>query len=42
MKHYRTEEIIHKLREPAISFAPGNSTSQISKKLGIVEQTYQR
>ena len=41
-KRYRAEEIIHKLREAEVAFAQGKSTAEVCKKLGVVEQTYNR
>ena len=38
-KRYRSEEIIHKLREAGVSFAQGKSTAKICKRLGVAEQT---
>lgn len=41
-KHYRAEEIIHKLREAEVALAQGKSTAEVCKKLGVAEQTYYR
>ena len=41
-KKYTAEQIITKLREAEIELAKGQTTSQVSKKLGISDQTYYR
>jgi transposase-like protein len=41
-KHYRAEEIIHKLREAEVALAQGKSTAEVCKKLGVAEQAYYR
>ncbi len=41
-KRYNAEEIIHKLREADIHLSQGRSVKQVSKQLGIAEQTYYR
>ena len=41
-KHYRTEEIIHKLREGAVLIGQGYTAKEAAKELGISEQTYYR
>ena len=41
-KRYNAEEIIHKLREADVLLSQGRSVKQVSKQLGIAEQTYYR
>ena len=41
-KHYRTEEIIHKLREAEVLMGQGYTAKEAAKELGISEQTYYR
>ena len=41
-KKYTAEQIITKLREAETELAKGQTTSQVSKKLGISDQTYYR
>ena len=41
-KHYRAEEIIHKLREAEVALAQGKSTAEVCKKLGVAQQAYYR
>ncbi len=41
-KRYTAEEIIHKLREADVLLGQGQTVPQVSRKLGIVDQTYYR
>ena len=41
-KHYSAEQIIGKLREAEILLAKGQTVGQVSRALGITEQTYYR
>jgi len=41
-KRYIAEEIIHKLREADVLLSQGRSVKQVSKQLGVAEQTYYR
>ena len=41
-KGYTAEQIIGKLREAEILFGQGSTVSEVSRKLGITEQTYYR
>ena len=41
-KRYSAEEIIHKLREADVLLSQGRPVKQVSKQLGIAEQTYYR
>ena len=41
-KRYGAEEIIGKLREAEVGLAQGETVAQVSRKLGISEQTYYR
>ena len=41
-KRYNAEEIIHKLREADVLLSQERSVKQVSKQLGIAEQTYYR
>lgn len=41
-KRYNAEEIIHKLREADVLLSQGRPVKQVSKQLGIAEQTYYR
>jgi transposase-like protein len=41
-KRYNAEEITHKLREADVLFSQGHSVKQVSKQLGVAEQTYYR
>ncbi len=41
-KRYNAEEIIHKLREADVLVSQGRSVKQVSKQLGVAEQTYYR
>jgi len=41
-KGYAPEQIIGKLREAEILLSQGSSIAEVSKKIGITEQTYYR
>jgi putative transposase len=41
-KHYKAEEIIHKLREAEVLIGQGYTAKEAAKELGISEQTYYR
>jgi len=41
-KGYTPEQIINKLREAEILLSQGNSISEASRKIGVIEQTYYR
>lgn len=41
-RRYKPEQIINKLREAEVEFSKGQTTGQVSRKLGITEQTYYR
>ena len=41
-KRYNAEEIIHKLREADVLLSQGMNVSQLSKRIGVAEQTYYR
>ncbi len=41
-KRYSAEQIIMKLREAEVLLAQGQTVWQVSRKLGITEQTYYR
>ncbi len=41
-KRYSSEQIISKLREAEILLNKGSTVSEVSRKLGIAEQTYYR
>ena len=41
-KRYNAEEIIHKLREADVLMSQGMNVGQVSKRIGIAEQTYYR
>jgi putative transposase len=41
-KRYTPEQIIGKLREAEVALAQGETTGQVCRTLGIVEQTYYR
>jgi len=41
-KRYNAEEIIHKLREADVLLSQGMYVGQVSKRIGIAEQTYYR
>ena len=39
---FKVEEIIRMLREAEVHLSQGNSVAQVSRELGITEQTYYR
>ena len=41
-KRYNAEAIIHKLREADVLLSQGMNVSQVSKRIGVAEQTYYR
>jgi transposase-like protein len=41
-KRRSSEEIVHMLRKAEVELAKGQSVSEVSKKLGITDQTYYR
>lgn len=41
-KRYKTEEIIHKLREAEVVLSQGSTVADVCKQLGVSEQTYYR
>ena len=41
-KRYKTEEIIHKLREADVLLGQGSQVADVCKRLGVSEQTYYR
>ncbi len=41
-KRFSSEEIIHKLREAEVLSAQGRTIAEISRQLGVTEQTYFR
>ncbi len=41
-KRFKAEQIIRMLREADVEVAKGQTTGQVSRKLGITEQTYYR
>ncbi len=41
-KRYNAEGIIHKLREADVLLSQGMNVSQVSKRIGIADQTYYR
>jgi|TARA_B100001079_G_scaffold239052_1_gene223090 transposase-like protein len=41
-RRYKPEQIINKLREAEVELSKGQTTGQVSRKLGITEQTYYR
>ncbi len=41
-KRYNAVEIIHKLREADVLLSQGMNIGQVSKRIGIAEQTYYR
>ena len=41
-QRYTTEEIIHKLREADVLFGQGQTIAQVTKQIGVTEQTYFR
>ncbi|MBA7589993.1 IS3 family transposase ISDsp1 [subsurface metagenome] len=42
IKRYTPEQIIHKLREAEVLISQGKTTSEASRQIGVVEQTYYR
>jgi len=42
VKRYTPEQIIHKLREAEVLISQGMTTTEASRQIGIVEQTYYR
>ena len=41
-KRHSSEQIVHMLREAEVELAKGASVKEVSKKLGITDQTYYR
>lgn len=41
-KRFTSEEIIHKLREAEVMSAQGPTVAEISRQLGVAEQTFSR
>ena len=41
-KRYTAEQIIIKLRETEVGLAQGQTVGQVSKQIGVTEQTYYR
>jgi len=41
-KRFTTEQIIRKLREAEVMLSKGQSIAQVSKQLGVTDQTYYR
>ena len=41
-KRFTSEEIIHKLREAEVMLAQGRTVAEISRQLGVAEQTFFR
>ena len=41
-KRFSTEEIIHKLREAEVLAAQGRTVADLTRQLGVTEQTYFR
>jgi len=41
-QRYTTEEIIHKLREADVLIGQGQTMGQVTKQIGVTEQTYFR
>jgi transposase-like protein len=41
-QRYTTEEIIHKLREADVLIGQGQTIAQVTKQIGLTEQTYFR
>ena len=41
-KRYKTEEIIHKLREAEVLLGQDTTVPEVCKQLGVSEQTYYR
>ena len=42
IKRYTPEQIIHKLREAEVLLSQGMTTTEASRQIGVVEQTYYR
>ena len=42
IKRYTPEQIIHKLREAEVLLSQGMTTTEASRQIGIVQQTYYR
>lgn len=42
IKRYSAEQIIHKLREAEVLLSQGMTTSEASRQIGVVQQTYYR
>ncbi len=42
IKRYTPEQIIHKLREAEVLISQGMTTTEASRQIGVVEQTYYR
>jgi putative transposase len=41
-KRFKAEEIVNKLREADVMISQGKSIPQVSKRIGVTEQTYYR
>lgn len=41
-KHYKPEEIIHKLREAEVLAAHGHKPKEVARQIGVSVQTYYR
>ena len=41
-RSYNAEQIINKLREAEVHLSPGLTVGEVSRKMGITEQTYYR
>lgn len=41
-KHYKPEEIIHKLREAEVLAAQGHKPKDVARQIGVSAQTYYR
>ena len=41
-KRFKTEEIIHKLREADVLLSQGSNVAEVCKQLNVSEQTYYR
>ena len=41
-QRYTTEEIIHKVREADVLIGQGQTIAQVTKQIGVTEQTYFR
>ncbi len=42
VKRYSPQQIINKLREAEVGLSQGSTVAQVSKKIGVTEQTYYR